>query len=989
MTDLSPDVSRHPPPEIHLDLETRSAVDLRKAGLYVYAEDPTTDVWCAAWCIGDAPIHIWTPGQPFPSVLGDYLAAGALVYAHNAGFESALWAHVLTPRYGWPAVPFEQMRCTAAMAAAMALPRDLDGAAMAMGLDVRKDAAGKRLMLQLAKPRRVENGVPVWWEPADAPEKHARLRAYCAQDVEVERALTKKLRPLPPSELALFQLDHAINTRGVRIDLPAVKDASAIVKTALEGLDREIGIRTRNAVTRATQASRLAEWLREQGVDVESVDKAAVKGALSDPGLDANTRRVLEIRQEAAKSSTAKLEAYQNRLCRDGRMRENLLYMGASTGRWSGKGAQLQNLPRPALKANQIEHVFEALKTRDPGWMELWGPPLSTVADTLRGMIIAADGHELIRADFSNIEGRVLAWLAGEQWKLDAFSAYDAGTGPDLYKLAYSKSFGVPVEQVSAAQRQIGKVQELACIAEDELVLTDEGLVPIQEVTSAMRVWDGLSFVSHRGVIFRGIKEVLSHDGLRATADHIVWTEDGRQVPFGVCAEQQIALAQTGSGGTPVRLGGGDLARDCLERRPGPPRAPKPISPPTSALRRVWHKETCLLRQPAEGEDVRLPGVLSAENRTDMASEARRRHEVEVREPERCWVSELWRPRGGVSVPYGASGGRLHPGHLGPGQGPRTRQDRQRRPLRAGQPAVGHTRAEHAEQAWGQVERRGHALVDNRQPVLASHDTTLTAQRSEQGGRGGERKDGGAREAEELAGHTAEPVLARTYDIAFAGPRSRFTVSGRLVHNCGYQGGVGAFQSMATLYGIAIADEEADRTKTAWREAHPSTVKFWYALDAAAMDAVRHPGRSFSAGPISYAVAGNILWCRLPSGRLLAYVDPKIRDVETPWGAMRASVTYMGVNSVTRKWERAKGYGGLFAENVTQAVARDVMAEAMLRVEAQGWPVLLTVHDEVVCETPIGAVTPERFGQVMTEIPHWADGLPVAAEAEAGRRYGK
>jgi DNA polymerase len=668
MTTLSPGVNQDATPEIHLDLETRSTVDLKKAGLYVYAEDPTTDVWCAAWCIGDAPIQMWTPGQPFPSVLGDYLAAGALVYAHNAGFECALWEQVLTPRYGWPAIPFEQMRCTAAMAAAMALPRDLDGAAMAMGLDTRKDASGKRLMLSLAKPRRVENGVPVWWTPEDAPEKHARLHAYCAQDVEVERALTKKLRPLPASELALFQLDHKINTRGVRIDLPAVKHASAIVKTALDGLDREIGIRTRNAVTRASQASRLAEWLREQGVDVESVDKASVKGALAQDGLGANIRRVLEIRREAAKSSTAKLEAYQNRLCRDGRMRENLLYMGASTGRWSGKGAQLQNLPRPSLKPHQIDRVFEALPTRDPDWLEVWGPALSVVADTLRGMIIAADGHELVRADFSNIEGRVLAWLAGEQWKLDAFRAYDAGTGPDLYKLAYAKAFGIAIEDVDAHMRQLGKVMELAL---------------------------------------------------------------------------------------------------------------------------------------------------------------------------------------------------------------------------------------------------------------------------------------------------------------------------------GYAGGVGAFQSMAALYGITMSDDRADELKLAWRAAHPATVAFWYALDDAAMSAVRHPGRLTKAGPIGYVVAGNILWCRLPSGRLLSYVDPKIREVETPWGAMRDAVTYMGVNSMTRKWERAKGYGGLFAENVTQAVARDVMAEAMLRVEAQGWPVLLTVHDEVVCETPAGAVTPEQFGAVMSEIPHWADGLPVAAEAEAGRRYGK
>jgi DNA polymerase len=155
------------------------------------------------------------------------------------------------------------------------------------------------------------------------------------------------------------------------------------------------------------------------------------------------------------------------------------------------------------------------------------------------------------------------------------------------------------------------------------------------------------------------------------------------------------------------------------------------------------------------------------------------------------------------------------------------------------------------------------------------------------------------------------------------------------------------------------------------------------------MRATIDPGRAYSAGPISYASKGNILWCRLPSGRLLAYVDPKVRDVETPWGSRRQAVTFMSVNSVTRRWERSKGYGGHWAENITQAVARDVMGEAMLRVEARGWPIVITVHDEIVSEVPAGSVSVEEYAEEMAILPAWASRLPIAAAGAVGRRYGK
>lgn len=1006
--------------ELHIDVESRAVVDLKKTGLFPYWEHEHTDLWCVCYSVDDDEVKTWLPGQPVPPEIAAAVAEGWLVFGHNVGFERAAWVYKLGPKYGWPVPLKENLRCTAAMAAAMALPRDLGGAAGAMGLDENKDQAGRRLMLQMAKPRRIEGGLPVWW---DTPDRLERLIAYCEQDVRTERALTKKLRPLSEQELAIFHLDMEINWRGVRIDMPSVKRADRIVKLTLEKLDKELERRTRGRVDKASQAARLGEWLREQGLDIESVDKNAVTAAL-ETTLDENLHRVLEIRQEAAKSSTAKLEAMKLRTCADGRSRETLMYHGASTGRWSGKGIQLQNLPRPSLKARDIAAVFEALPTGDPAWLEVWGNPLSVVADCLRGMIVAADGHELIRADYSNIEGRVLAWLAGEQWKLDAFRAYDEGTGPDLYKVAAAALLGTTIEDVNDTQRQVGKVTELACIAEGQEVLTDQGLVPIERVTTRMRVWDGNAFVTHKGVVSRGTKEVIEHDGLVATADHVVWSDEGRPLPFGECARQQIPLLTTGVGGTPVRAGGGDIGGSGLEGGSAGPRwvpSAVPVSPhPLHGLRAGEPRGP---GQPAQGEDERLQALCAAKTGSGLAAEEGHRNESAVREPKRCWLRQLWRPRNRVQVRLCDRRGDLDKREPRPAPGPRVGPRGQQRALRPGQPALRHPGGELTQPAALETQRGRHDVGAYGEPARASCDSTLPAERLPEGSDHRPGLQGGARQAEELARDQGAPRRARVYDIVDAGPLHRFTVSGRLVHNCGYQGGHGAFISMAKNYAVTPSDvapvikaatlaerwslvadgyEEKNRFGLGldewvalrividnWRGAHPATVKLWNDLDAAAMEAVSRPGAAVKAGAIAFASKGNILWCRLPSGRLLAYVDPKIQQVETPWGGKRDAVTYMGVDSVTRKWGRHKGYGGHWAENVTQAVARDIMAEAMVRVEGRGWPVVLTVHDEVVCEVPAGSVGLEEFGAEMRHLPEWAYGLPVAAEAVTGWRYGK
>ena len=210
---------------------------------------------------------------------------------------------------------------------------------------------------------------------------------------------------------------------------------------------------------------------------------------------------------------------------------------------------------------------------------------------------------------------------------------------------------------------------------------------------------------------------------------------------------------------------------------------------------------------------------------------------------------------------------------------------------------------------------------------------------------------------------------------------------------CGYQGGVGAFQRMAQTYLVKVADELADTIKTKWREAHPATVAYWYDLETACYAAVSTPGAVLTAGArgrqVAFRVKGSFLWCKLPSGRVLCYPYPKMKPVETPWGEIKDQVHYMHVDGLSNKWVETHTYGGKLAENVTQAICRDLLAYSIRQAEDAGYPVVLHVHDEVVAEVPKGFGSLEEFEEICARTPAWADGLPVVTEGWRGERYRK
>ena len=454
---------------VSVDFETRSAVDLRKTGVYKYASDPSTDIWCMAY---KAPwsddVQVWLPGNALDAHLEDWIMAGGLLSAWNANFERTIWNEIMVGRYQWPRTGIKQWRCTMAQASAMGLPRALGQAAAVLGVEEQKDKTGAALMLRMARPRKVNaDGSYTWW---GTPDKLAALIEYNKQDVRTEMSVAEVLNEMPDSERRLYQLDQRINDRGVALDVDLVHRVKALAGNATIEIDAEIQRLTKGQVKAATNAMDLVAWLNSHGIATKSVDKQTVARLLAHDKLHPVIRQVLTLRQNGAKSSTAKYDAMLHAVNADGRMRGLLVYHGAATGRWSGKLVQPQNFPRPQKKQDELDEIIAKLKS-DKDVSE-HGAGTVLASDLLRSMLVAEDGHRLMFADYSAIEARVLAWVAGQSDLVETFNQYDREIAMGVqkedisiepYKLMASAIYNVKPEDISDNQRQVGKMAILGC----------------------------------------------------------------------------------------------------------------------------------------------------------------------------------------------------------------------------------------------------------------------------------------------------------------------------------------------------------------------------------------------------------------------------------------------------------------------------------------------------------------------------------------------
>ncbi len=736
------------------DTETRSPVDLRKHGVYIYMAHPLTKMLLMSWRIGNGPWKRWRYGQPCPPDVREHFEKGRPIRAHNSGFERLLFQMVMT-REGWPCPPVEAFSCTAAMAAAMALPRALDDLGAALALDVQKDKKGKALIQKFSKPRRPRKGEDpdgiYWNEPEDFPEEFDEFADYCETDIITEAEADHRMVPLPDFEQAAYTANEIKNDRGIRIDVKSARAAIRLAEKAKKALDREMRQVTGGYVGAVSQPGKLVEWVGNQGVPMNTAQKAEIESLLECDDLPDHVRRAIEIRQEGAKSSVSKLQAMLDRAGDDGRVRGTSLYHAASTGRAQSMGVNFSNLPRPRREYEDAhlstDVLFEAIRSEDPDVLralygEKLGRPLHLLSDSIRGFIWAAPGHDLVQADYSGIEGAVIAWSSDELWKVkEMFEIIADPSRPDLYRQTAASIMNLTTDIITKKhplRQSVGKVSELA-----------------------------------------------------------------------------------------LGFGGGVPAFYSMSKNYGVKLDP--------LFEPVW----------------------------ESASEERR------------------------------------------------------------------------EKA---VKRHGACLRQ---------------------------------------GKSAADVLSREAWIA------------------------------------------CELIKVGWRATNPAIAGGWRLREEAIRDAIRSPGTVTTALKFSYVVKLGYLWCRLPSGRCLAYASPKLRDqvwaklkgddgsfaeaevmdrVEAEKLAMQGECEIQGATSPAisilgvgkdGKMRRERPHGGVFAENDTQAVARDLLENGKIKAEAAGYPVIFDVYDEMVTEVPRGFGDVKEFEKLICELPGWADGLPLTAGGWRGKRYRK
>ena len=793
---------------ITIDIETKSDKDISKCGVYAYTDTPYFDILLFAYSIDGQSVQVvdTANGEEIPeNVLAALADKNVVKRAFNCNFERVCLSKYLRgnhPQYfqsysidedtvGDFLNP-ESWHCSMIHARTLGLPSSLAEVGKVLGIEQQKMTEGKALIKFFCVPYDTIDGVPQFHSPTDYPDKWEIFKAYNKRDVEAELEIDRRLSrfPVPDFLWKEFYLDQEINDRGILVDMQLADKAIGLDAEAKEELTAEMKRLT--GVENPNSVYQLLDWLETQGYKSDSLGKTQVQELIKT--AKEPVKSVLQMRLQLSKSSVKKYTAMKNTACSDNRARGMFSFYGASrTGRWAGRNVQLQNLPQ-----NHLPDLTEAKELVKYGSFEdiqmLYDDVPDTLSQLIRTAFIPRQGMKFIVADFSAIEARVIAWLAGEEWRMKAFA-----NGEDIYCASASKMFGVPVVKhgENGHLRQKGKVAELACIAEGQLVLTNHGLKPIERVSVSDKVWDGVKWIPHQGVIYKGKCNVISYDGLTATPDHLVWVE-GRitPIPFGIAAATGSQLVSTGNGAI--------------------------------ALQYSWKNH-----------------------------------------------------------------------------------------------------------------------------IFANEKT-----------------------ADEVFISKSQ---SRVYDLKNAGPNHRFTVSGKLVHNCGYGGSVGAMKAMGAD-SLGLSDAELKQIVTDWREASPHITELWWTVDKAVKKAIKEKTSTETHG-LKFSYEAGFLFIELPSGRRLAYAKPRIG--ENQFGG--ESVTYMGINA-QKKWDRLESYGPKFVENIVQGIARDLLMYSMQTLSHCF--IVAHVHDEMIIEAPKD-MSLEEVCQQMARTPKWAKCLILRADGYECEFYKK
>ena len=483
---------------MHIDIETYSAADLSEVGVYKYAEDPAFTVLLIGYSIDDGPVHVidcmqGDGGDEYDELCDLLVDPDYIKYAFNANFERTCLSQFLETE-----MPPKQWRCTMVHALMCGLPGSLAAVGEALGLpqDKQKDKQGKALIDYFCKPCKPTkvNGGRVRNLPAHDPDKWRLFIEYNRQDVVAETEIEKRLDQIikvPEREQALWQLDQQINDCGIMVDLAMVESIVHYDEMRTEELQAEA--REITGLSNPNSLIQLKGWLAKHNVTTDKLDKDTIANLLYDKGFydeEPEAYRVLEIRQATGKTSTAKYSKMLAMTCRDSRLRGTLQFYGANrSGRWGGRGVQVHNLAKNYLP--DLDIARELAEAGDFDTMQtLYGETAFIFSELVRTAFIPSEGHKFVVSDFSAIEARVVAWVAGEQWVLDAFKA-----GEDIYCKTASMMYHVPVEKHGANSelRQRGKVAVLACGYQGGVgamrQMDKSGTIPDEELQGVVDQW--------------------------------------------------------------------------------------------------------------------------------------------------------------------------------------------------------------------------------------------------------------------------------------------------------------------------------------------------------------------------------------------------------------------------------------------------------------------------------------------------------------------
>lgn len=956
---------------LSIDIESYSDVDLRKCGVYKYAQSPNFEILLFGVSVngGEVTVYDLAQGEEVPMDIITALTDDAVTkWAFNAAFERvclSVWLQRNYPQcfcsystnedtvgdYLDPAA----WKCSMIWSAYMGLPLSLAGTGTVLGLDEQKLKEGKDLIRYFCIPCKATkvNGGRTRNLPEHDMEKWNLFKFYNKRDVEVEMSIQEKLKkfPVPDFVWEEYHIDQEINDRGIALDMAVVKNAIAFDAKSKAELAAKMQELT--DLDNPNSVVQMKQWLADNGLEMGSLGKKEVAQAVKTAPKE--LAEVLLLRQQLSKSSVKKYQAMQNAVCKDGRARGMFAFYGANrTGRWSGRLIQLQNLPQNHI--SDLEQARGLVESGNYDAMELLYDDIpDTLSQLIRTAFVPRQGMKFVVADFSAIEARVIAWLAGEKWKSAAFAE-----GQDIYCSTASKMFGVPVEKhgANADLRQKGKITELACIAEGEQVLTDSGLVPIEKITSKHRLWDGENWVNHEGVIYKGKREVIEYEGLRATPDHLVWVEGkSKPVEFIKAATSGSHLIQTGNGRKAIRLGEHNFSRKKMEQKTEPLLC-------TNKMYGLWKCPVAEFRKLAKWKIKRMSGLLSTKANSCVAGKKTYGSKTKMRKSQGQRLPQLWSK--GYSLRFfkrnccrSVLDKRIWLARQEDGN----RQNRYKWSLPDRKLKIRFT--------LGKLYKSKKISFKHIRPAILAicekccNKKIITRIKS--------RRDNfrsrisSFYETKKLENNQCK---TRLYDIRNAGEYNRFTVSGKLVHNCGYGGSIGALKMMGAL-DMGLEEEELQPLVDSWRSANPNIVRFWWDVDRCVKDTVKNKVTTETHG-IRFFCQSGMLFILLPSGRQLSYVKPRMG--ENRFGG--ESVTYEGVGG-TKKWERIESYGPKFVENIVQAVSRDILVYAM-RTLSHCF-ICGHVHDELIIECSMG-VSLDEVCEQMGRTPPWIPGLLLRAD---------